>query len=109
VYLQDLPFEVTSEVNTSRDTKMLAMIAKRRSKAQGPPPPPPAPLVNLQKAITHMPEATPQEVDENLSGWYQALQADTGPVDTAEAYATLCSELCSKGNPSGKLRGCHSH
>jgi hypothetical protein len=48
-----------------------------------------------------MPEATPQDVDENLSAWYKLLQADTGPVDTAEAYVTLCSELRSKGNPSG--------
>jgi hypothetical protein len=80
---------------------MLALIARRRGHAQGPPPPPPAPLVNLQKAITHMPEATPQDVDENLSAWYGLLQADTGPVDAAETYATLCSELRSKCNPNG--------
>ena len=78
---------------------MLAILASRRR--QGPQPPPAGPLVNLQQAITHMPEATPEEIDENLSAWYEMLQADTGPVDAAEAYATLCSELRSKGNPNG--------
>jgi hypothetical protein len=101
VYLQDLLRKSTERVYTSQDTNMLAIVARRRGQAQGPPPPPPAPLVNLQKAITHMPEATPQDINENLSAWYQLLQADTGPVDTAEGYATLCSELRSKGNPSG--------
>jgi hypothetical protein len=48
-----------------------------------------------------MTEATPQEVDENLSAWYGLLQADTGPADAAETYASFCSELRSKGNPSG--------
>ena len=80
---------------------MLAFIARRRNQAQGPPPPPPGPVINLQKAITHMTEATPQEVDENLAAWYGLLQADTGPADAAETYASFCSELRSKGNPSG--------
>jgi hypothetical protein len=59
-YLQDLlRKKSTGKVYTSQDTKLLAILAKQRQ-GQVPPPPPSGPLVNLQLAITHMPEATPE-------------------------------------------------
>ena len=56
-------------------------------------------LINLRTALTHMPEATPGQVDVNLTAWYTMLQREDGPAATAAGYTALCNELRSKGNP----------
>ena len=79
---------------------MLHILARQATQLQGTGDPPPAPLIDLETALAHMPEATAQDIDDNLTGWYTSLQAPNGPTTTAAAYATLGSELRSKGNPN---------
>ena len=75
---------------------MQAILASRR-RQQVPQPR----LTNLQTALTHMPDATPAAIDENLTAWYDLLQGEDGPTTTAATYTDLCSELRAKGNPDG--------
>ena len=75
---------------------MLAAIARRQ---QRPPVPPPPAVINLQRAITHMQEATPEQIDENMTGLYTAMLEENGPVTVAAVYADIGTDLRAKGNP----------
>ena len=74
---------------------MLAALARR----QGAPVPAPPGVINLQKAITHMQEATPEQIDENLTGLYTAMLGENGPATVTAVYADIGADLRAKGNP----------
>lgn len=68
----------------------------------GPPPvPPPSEKSELQLAFTHMRDLNQIELTENLEGWYETLQNQSGPEKLAEFCAQVNADLLSKGNTEG--------
>lgn len=78
---------------------MIGIFARQQRQLQGGAAPPPPPLINLETALTHMPEANAQDIDANLTAWYTSLQSPNGPTTTAAAYAALGAELRAKNTP----------
>jgi hypothetical protein len=81
---------------------MQALLARRRQAL--PPPRQLAPHINLQHAITHMPNASPEDITQNLTSWYEILEGNEpnmGPIGAAQLFATMNAELRSNGNQHG--------
>ena len=84
---------------------MQALLARHRGQGlPRTPPPPEGPHVNLQHATTHMPEATPEQITENLKTWYEILngaEPDMGAAVAAQMYAAMNTNLRINGNEDG--------
>jgi hypothetical protein len=84
---------------------MQALLARHRGQGlPRAPAPPEEEHINLQHATTHMPEATPEQITENLKAWYDLMagaEPDMGATVTAQMYAMINTELRTNGNEHG--------